>query len=165
MPSTPYSLFPSLLLVVGVGDGVHVGYVEGGALDGDELVVDLRAVSGVEGVNLSTVGGVHLVEALDPAEAGEVAVVVGVLIGVGVGNGGVSAGSDVGDDRRGLGAEVESGEAVVVLIELGALAGGAELRADPEGVVVGEEELGVGAVGDAVLAGDGGEGLVMRRRD
>ena len=150
-----------LLLVVGVGDGVHVGYVEGCALDGDVLVVDLRAVGGVEGVNLATVGGVHLVEALHPAETGEVAVVVVVLIGVGVGDRGGAAGGDVGDDLGGLGAEVEAGEAVVVLVELGALAGGAELRADPEGVVVGEEQLGVGAVGDAVLAGDGGGGLVM----
>ena len=71
-----------------VGEGVHVGDVESGALDGDVGVVDLRAGGGVEGVDLATVGGVDLVQVLHPADAGEVAVVVEVLVGVGVGNGG-----------------------------------------------------------------------------
>jgi hypothetical protein len=40
--SIPYSLFPTpWLLVVGVGDGVHVGDVEGGTLNDDVHVVDL----------------------------------------------------------------------------------------------------------------------------
>ena len=37
-------------LVGGVGQGVHVGYVEGCALDGDVGIVDLGAVGGSEGV-------------------------------------------------------------------------------------------------------------------
>ena len=105
-------------------------------------------------MDLATVGGVDLVLVLDPAEAGEVAVVVKVLVGVGIGDRSAAARSDVGDDGGGAGADVVAGEAVVVLAELLALAGGAGLRADPEGVVVGEEDLGVVAVGD----GDGRAG-------
>ena len=153
------SLPSSLLLVGGVGDGVHVGYVESGALDGDLRIVDLGAVCGVEGVDLATIGGVHLVQVLNPAEASEVAVVVEVLIGVGERNCGRSARGYIGDDLRGSGTEVVAGEAVVVLAELLALAGGAQLRADPEGVVVAEEDLGVGAIGDGdgCARGHGGE--------
>ena len=140
--------------------GVHIGYIEDGALDGDELVVDLGAVDGVEGVDLATVGGVDLMEGFDPADAGEGAVVVGVEVAVGVGDGGGGGGGVHGrDDGGDFGAKVEAGEAVVVLVELGSLAGGTELGADPEGVVVGEEEAGVVAVGDAVFAGDGESGL------
>ena len=125
---------------------------------GDVEVVDLGAVVGIEGVDLSTVGGVDLVEVLDPAEAGEAAVVVEVSVGVGIGNllGGVGgAWGDAGDDLGGEGTEVEAGEAVVVLAEFGAFAGSAELGADPEGVVVGEEHFGVVSVGDGDLVGDG----------
>jgi len=118
--STPYSLF----LVCGVGEGVHVGDVESGSLDGNLLVVDLGAVGGVEGVDLATVGGVDLVLVLDPAEAGEIAVVEGVLIGVGIRNGRAAAWSDVREDLRGIGAEIEAGEAVVVLAMGLTLAGG-----------------------------------------
>src|SRR6266567_3825090 len=113
-----YSLLPipyTLPLVCCVGDGVHVGYVEGCALDDDVYVVDLGAVGGVEGVDLATVSRVNLVLVLDPAEAGKVAVVVLILVGVGIGHSGASAGGDVGVDLGGVGAEIEAGEAVVVL--------------------------------------------------
>ena len=49
-------------LVVAVGDCVHVGDVEGGALNGDVDVVDLGAVGSVEGMDLATVGGVDLMK-------------------------------------------------------------------------------------------------------
>ena len=152
----PKTSFSTSSLVGVVGYCVHVGYVEGGALDGDQGVVDLGAVAGVEGVDLAAVGGVDLVEVLDPADAGQAAVVVEILVLVGVGDdGGWGTWCDGGDDGGGVGAEVEHGEAVVVGLELGSLAVGAVLRADPEGVVVGEEEFAVHSVGDAVLAGDG----------
>jgi hypothetical protein len=123
----------SCLWLIGcVGDCVHVGYVEGGALDGDQGVVDLGAVGGVEGVDLATVGGIDLVEVLDPAEAGEAAVVVLIEVLVGVGDdGGRRAGRDGGDNTWSVGAEVEHGEAVVVGVVLGSFAVGAVLGADP----------------------------------
>ena len=59
-------------------------------------------------MDLAAVGGVDLMEVLNPAETGEVAVVVRVLIGVGIGDGGGGgARSDGGDDAGGEGAEVE----------------------------------------------------------
>ena len=73
-------------LVINVGKGVDVGDVESGALYGDELVVYLRAIGGIEDVDLAAISGIDLVELLDPAEAGEIAVVVLVLIGVGEGD-------------------------------------------------------------------------------
>ena len=78
-------------------------------------------------MDLATVGGVDLVLVLNPADAGEVAVVEEILVGVGKGDGDAAAGGDVGDDGGGAGAEVVAGEAVVVLAQLLALAGGAEL--------------------------------------
>ena len=98
-----------------------------------------------------------------PAQTGEVAVVILVLIRVGILNdcrGGALR--DNGYDLYGQSAEVEAGEAVVIRCLggdadrglVGTLARGAILRANPEGVVVGEQHLGVGAVGDGVLARD-----------
>src|ERR1700733_9751511 len=83
--------------------------MKGCALDDNVHVVDLGAIGGIEGVYLTTVGGVDLVEGLDPAEAGEIAVV--------------------------------------------------------ELVLVGEEHLGVIAVGDGVLGGDRGGGAGCNRSE
>ena len=151
-------------LVVGVSDGVHVGDIECGSLYGDELVVDLRAVGGVEGVYLAAVCGVDFVEILDPAEAGEAAVVVEVAVGVEIRNrnGGYSAsGGNLRhagrwrrfwlQDRSGRGSCSSRSGRWLFRSKLsgctgGALAVGTVLRADPEGVVVGEEHFAVIAV-------------------
>ena len=54
-------------LVGGIAERVDVSDVESGALHGDELVVDLGAVDGMEGVNLAPVGGVDLVVVSAPS--------------------------------------------------------------------------------------------------
>ena len=156
-------LAEKLSLICVIRQRIDICDIKRGALHGDVDVVDLGAVGGVEGVDLAAISGVDLVKLLDPADAGKRAVIKEVLVGIGVGNrdrGHVLV--DRRDDRgRGRGGAVQhdTGEAVVVGRlgggagggEEGALAAGAELRADPERVVIGEEHLGVGAVGD----GDG----------
>src|ERR1700744_6092355 len=69
--------------VVGVGGGVHVGHVVGGAGDGDVLVVERGAVGGGVDINLAALGGVDLVQAADGGNPGGVAQ-VGLKQGHGV---------------------------------------------------------------------------------